>query len=310
MYIGGVRVQVTGDLMIATNDGRIAFRRRWIDIGDASGDRMAAIEFGSSEMPVEVVFAHANGLNALSYRHVLAPLATRTRLVAFDHRGHGRTTLPALPPKRSDWSDLTGDLVALLDRIAEKPVLLVGHSMGGATALLASLQRPALVRGVLLLDPVIHSALPPWRKPPPIAAAALRRRVNFPSRSAAVQAYIGRGAFKTWPLPCLEDYASDGFRDLSDESVELSCSPDWEASSFMATAHDDWKELTRVNRPVRILRAEEGSVTYLPNEIGRLIEVTTVTGTTHFLPFERPDMVRSEIISFLESTQLQLSCTD
>jgi pimeloyl-ACP methyl ester carboxylesterase len=144
----------------------------------------------------------------------------------------------------------------------------------------------------------------------PIAAAALRRRVRFPSRNAAVQAYRGRGAFKTWPLPCLEDYASDGFRDLPDGSVELSCAPDWEASSFMATAHDDWEELAHVSRPVRILRAEEGSVTYLPNEIGRLIEVTTVAGTTHFLPFERPDIVRAEIISLLETAQLQLCCTD
>ncbi|WP_441232073.1 alpha/beta fold hydrolase [Tardiphaga sp. 215_C5_N2_1] len=287
--------QVRMDVM----DERIC-RRREIEIDDCSGGRIAAIEFGSTDRPIEVVFAHANGLNALAYRRILDPLAHQTRVLAYDHRGHGRSTLPPLQIDRRDWSDITADLVALLDRVAEEPVLLVGHSMGGAAAFLASLQRPALVCGVLMLDPVLHPSLPSPPEATGMAAAASQRRSTFPSRQDAIEAYRGRGAFKTWPPSCLEDYVTDGFRDRPLGDVELSCPPRWEASSFMATGHDDWEALAKASLPTRILRAENGSFAYLPPRIGPSIDVITVPGTTHFLPFERPDVVRNHVIAALE----------
>ncbi|SFV10260.1 Pimeloyl-ACP methyl ester carboxylesterase [Methylobacterium sp. 174MFSha1.1] len=268
------------------------FVRRTIDIGDPSGGHLAALEFGPADRPLDALLLHANGFNARTYRSLLAPLADR-RILAYDHRGHGRTTLPAEPAGRSDWQDVTDDLIALMNRLDAPPLVLIGHSMGGTASLLAAAARPERVRRLVLLDPVIQ---PPERRGeghPGLADGARKRRSTFPSRDAALAAYRGRGAFRTWPEAPLADYVADGFRDGPD-GVTLACTGAWEASSYMAQGHDSWGALARLSCPAAILRAETGSTCALAESRGS-VEIETVPGTTHFLPFEAPERVRAAI---------------
>ncbi|AWN47730.1 alpha/beta hydrolase [Methylobacterium terrae] len=267
--------------------------RRTIDIGDPSGGRLAALEFGPADRPLDAVLLHANGFNARTYRSLLAPLSD-LRVLAYDHRGHGLSTLPAEPEGRTDWSDVTQDLIALLDRLDTRPLVLIGHSMGGTASLLAAAERPERVRRLVLLDPVIQ---PPARRGEGhagLAEGALRRRSDFPSRAAALAAYAGRGAFRTWPEAPLADYVADGFRE-GPGGVTLTCTGAWEASSYMAQGHDPWAALARLARPAEILRAETGSTCALDADPRPGVEVETVPGTTHFLPFEAPERVRAAI---------------
>ncbi|MEH3145453.1 MAG: alpha/beta hydrolase [Methylobacterium frigidaeris] len=288
-------------------------RRRLIEIGDRSGGALAAIEFGPADRPVAAIVLHANGFNALAYRFLLAPLAGGHRILAYDQRGHGGTTLPANPEGRRGWDDVAGDLVALLDRLDGPPVVLVGHSMGGIQSLLAAIRRPERVRRLVLLDPVILerrvrlAARLPWlwlprrlRPHSTLAEGALRRRPVFPSRDAAFAAYRGRGAFRDWPDEALADYVADGFHDRPDGSVALACSGAWEASNYRAQGHDTWGALRRLACPAQILRAEIGSTCRLAADRPGRIAVETVPGTTHFLPFERPDRVRTAITAALD----------
>ncbi|KMO28091.1 hydrolase [Methylobacterium variabile] len=267
--------------------------RRTIDIGDPAGGHLAALEFGPAVRPLDALLMHANGFNARTYRSLLAPLAD-LHVLAYDHRGHGRTTLPAEPAGRADWWDVTKDLIALLDRLDTAPLVLVGHSMGGTAALLAAAERPGRVRGLVLLDPVIQ---PPERRGEGhagLAEGALKRRSDFPSWEAALAAYRGRGAFRTWPEAPLADYVADGFREAPG-GVTLACTGAWEASSYMAQGHDPWAALARLRCPAEILRAEAGSTCAIGESPGPGVEVETVPGTTHFLPFEAPDRVRAAI---------------
>ena len=73
-------------------------RARRIDL-PSRGGAVAALEFGAAERPVDLVFVHANGFNARTYRSILAPLADGWRILAVDQRGHGATTLPAAGPQ-------------------------------------------------------------------------------------------------------------------------------------------------------------------------------------------------------------------
>ena len=72
-------------------------RRRMIPLADGE---MAALEFGDAGRPLDVVFLHANGLNALTYRSLLGPLSLGLRVLAPDLRGHGDSRLPADPKGR------------------------------------------------------------------------------------------------------------------------------------------------------------------------------------------------------------------
>ena len=80
----------------------------------ARGGTMAGLEFGPADRPLDVIFSHANGYNARTYRSILAPLGETLRILAIDLRGHGATRLPTPTEGRRDWTDISGDLLALI----------------------------------------------------------------------------------------------------------------------------------------------------------------------------------------------------
>lgn len=269
---------------------------------------MATFEFGCVDRPIDLVFLHANGFNALTYRAILASLADEMRVLAIDQRGHGATTLATRLEGRSNWHDFRDDLLALLNRLDLERVILAGHSMGGTTSLLAAAEEPERVRRLVLFEPVILPPGPPMKLGEAsilhaaLIEGALRRRRIFPDRAVALDAYLGRGAFATWPAEMVADFVSGGFRDLPDGEVALACDPAWEASSYASQDHDPWQALRRSRRPIRILRAERGSTCRVDGRIEQLtasglISVETVPGTTHFLPMERPDVARDALVA-------------
>ena len=263
---------------------------------------LSVLELGRPDGPVDLIFLHANGFNATTYRPLLAPLAGDRRIQAVDLRGHGLTTLPADPAGRRGWQDLREDLVALIDRTEGHPVL-AGHSMGGTVSLLAAAKRPDRVKGLVLLDPVIWSRgmtlafnLPGMGRMAeriPLVRNARKRRADFPDREAALKAYRGRGAFQNWPDAMLDGYLETAFAP-SASGLTLACRPEWEASGYAAQAHDPWGAMARFRAPIDILKAEQASTCRVPDRPLGLSNVRSdiVAGSTHFLPMLAPDAVR------------------
>lgn len=284
-------------------------RRRMFRLPDGE---MAALEFGDESRPIDVVFLHANGFNALTYRSILAPLASTLRVLAVDQRGHGASRLPADPHRLLSWKVYRDDLLAVLAEIGGPAPVLAGHSMGGTVSILTAGRNPAVARGVVLFDPVIMPKLAalgarmPWAvkkvgKRIPIAEAAARRRPGFESAEAAFAAYRGRGAFKTWTETQLADYVAGGFRPDPEGGVTLSCTREWEAASFAAQANDPWRALSRIGCPITVFRAEHHSTCRVGVgdsliRANRRLTLTTVPGTSHFLPMERPGLVRDALL--------------
>ena len=264
------------------------------------GGEMAFLDFGSADRPVDVVFSHANGFNARTYRTLLEPLAGEMRILAIDLRGHGASTLPTVIEGRAGWTEMEADLLAFLAAATEGPVVLAGHSMGGTTSLLAAAAEPGRVRRLTLFDPVIMPrealAAPEMIAESPLVQGALRRRASFPSHQAAFEAYVGRGAFRSWSEAQIADYVAAGFRETADGQVTLACTPEWEASNFRTHNYDPWAAFAQSRCPIDIRRAADGSTCRVEGREADLaadgrITVETVPGTTHFLPMERPDVV-------------------
>jgi pimeloyl-ACP methyl ester carboxylesterase len=284
-------------------------RRRMIPLKDGE---MAALDFGDASRPVDVVFLHANGFNAMTYRSILAPLSLSLRIVALDQRGHGLSRLPADPRGRRSWADFRDDLLAALQALGGGPMVLSGHSMGATVALLAAGDRPEAAKSLVLFEPVILSRWASFYARAPWASGALRRRMTlarnaerrrriFDSAAEAFASYRGRGAFKTWPETMLADYVSAGFRTRPDGCVELACPPAWEASNYAAQANNPWAAFRKLEAPVSVYRGEHHSTCRLgsgPRVGGRggELQLYTVAGTSHFLPMERPDVVRDALL--------------
>ncbi len=270
------------------------------------GGEVAGLEFGPSDRPIDLVFSHANGFNARTYRTILGPLAADFRILALDQRGHGLTRLPTVLEGRNSWAEVAEDLAAVIEALDLQGVTLAGHSMGGTASLMASGQCPERVKALVLFDPVIFppemaAALPPGQGgASPLAQGALKRRAEFPSKAAVIESYTGKGAFRSWSPDMLADYVEDGFHDTPQGTVELNCAPAWEASNFSSQGHDTAAAFEQSRAPAHILKAEMGSTCRIEAREAGLIatgryQIETVAGTSHFLPMERPDLVRQAL---------------
>jgi pimeloyl-ACP methyl ester carboxylesterase len=287
--------------------------RRELALGDGT---VSFLEWKGEGRKPALHFAHANGFNAMTYRHLLAPLATHFHIRAWDARGHGQTRLPADPTNHANWYVYRDDLIAFLEPLVAEaggPVLLGGHSMGGATSLMVAAERPDLVRGLILVDPVMVPSVARWMLlayklmggrggPMSLAEGADRRRAVFADRDLMVKAYKGRGAFRTWPEEMIADYVEGGTFVRDDGQVELSCAPAWEAANFRAQGHDIWAALDKLKVPLTLLYASHGSTCRAPapqrlGEVDPNATLLRVGGSTHFLPMEFPEIVRREMLA-------------
>ena len=170
-------------------------RARVIAIPQRGGET-TAYEFGPADRPIDIVFSHANGFNARTYRTILEPLSDSLRVLMVDQRGHGLSRLPADASKpRDSWRDVGEDLTAVIDALDLENAILAGHSMGGASSLMAAAARPGRVRALALFDPVIMSPAilanmdRESMNDSPLAVGARKRRPSFASKAAALEAY-------------------------------------------------------------------------------------------------------------------------
>ena len=95
------------------------------------GVELAIEEAGPRDAPA-IVFIHGLGFTRDIWRRQLeGPLAQRYHLIAFDHRGHGRSTRPTDEAAYSDGTRWADDLHAVLTATNAKQPILVGWSLGG-----------------------------------------------------------------------------------------------------------------------------------------------------------------------------------
>lgn len=265
-------------------------------------------------------WAHATGLHAQTYAPLLAPLAGRVQVYAYDARGHGQTTLPADAATHHGWDFYRDDMVAFLEHLHAKTgakIWLGGHSMGGAVSILAAAARPDLVAGLVLADPVVVprvlrylargvAALGLIRQNYRMAAQAENRRADWPDSETAKAAWRGRGSFAGWPEAFLEAHVAGGFRPLKgggENTVRLACAPAWEAANYRAYRHNAVAAIRRLRVPFTLLMAAQRSTTMARRVFHRLPvdkDVRVVPDSNHFLPITHADLVRDAIIARID----------
>jgi 3-oxoadipate enol-lactonase len=84
---------------------------------------------------------------ALNWYRCFGPLSRDYRVVALDHRGHGRGIRSRRPFRLEDCAD---DVAALIELLDIGPVTAVGYSMGGTVAQLLWQRHPEVVDGLVL----------------------------------------------------------------------------------------------------------------------------------------------------------------
>ena len=95
-----------------------------------------------------LVLIHGLADDHRAWRRSLPDLALRHRVILYDLRGHGQTTLGA---SAGTLAQLGDDLVALLDALAIDHADLAGFSLGGTIAMRVAVDHPERVRRLALV---------------------------------------------------------------------------------------------------------------------------------------------------------------
>jgi pimeloyl-ACP methyl ester carboxylesterase len=111
---------------------------------------------GPEDAPV-VAFLHGVSGSRATYGWMPAQITGGRRVVRLDLRGHGAS---AHAPGTYLIDRYGADVVAVLERVAGRPAVLVGHSLGGVAAWWVAQRRPDLVGAAFLEDPPLFMGEP------------------------------------------------------------------------------------------------------------------------------------------------------
>lgn len=258
-----------------------------------------------------IVFAHANGFPAGTYRQLFdAWRRAGFRVEAVERFGHD----PRFPVS-DNWPHLREQLLDLIHRRCDGPAWLVGHSLGGFLCLMAASRRPALARGVVLLDsPVVAG----WRArllqlgkltglgegfTP--ARVSQRRRRHWPDRAAARAHFASKPAFARWAPGVLHDYLDAGL-ERDGRGLRLAFDREVETAIYRTLPHH-LPALLRRHPPGCPVAFVGGTDSVEARQAG-LAATRTLVGArwrmlegSHLFPMERPAEAAAAVLDSIAS---------
>ncbi|PTM43441.1 alpha/beta fold hydrolase [Bosea sp. 124] len=96
-----------------------------------------------------LVFSNSLMTDLTLWDDQVAAFGGRYRILRYDQRGHGQTSVP---PASCDFETLADDLAGLFDALGIARAVLVGVSMGGITALSFAARHPSRLSALLACD--------------------------------------------------------------------------------------------------------------------------------------------------------------
>lgn len=145
---------------------------------------------GERGRPV-LLLIHGGTASRRAWDLVTPALRARHRIVAVDLRGHGQS--PA-PDSGYSASQLAADVARVIEQLGLDAPTVVGHSLGGMTAICLAAQRPELVRRLVLLNvPAAPRAVD--------SLVGLEQRLRDPAFFPLTQAFVDEWCAHPHPLP-------------------------------------------------------------------------------------------------------------
>lgn len=150
-------------------------------MAEAAGPEAAGLYYethGSADAPPLIVSSGLGG-SAHYWKPNIPALAEHFRVIAYDHRGTGRSDR-ALPDAVS-VDDFADDIVALMDALSIERAHIIGHAAGGVAGLALALKAPARIDRLVVVNG--------WTKPDPHFLRCFEARLNL-LRHAGVEAFL------------------------------------------------------------------------------------------------------------------------
>jgi 2-hydroxy-6-oxo-6-(2'-aminophenyl)hexa-2,4-dienoate hydrolase len=227
------------------------FESRFVDAG---GIRTHYLEAGAGP---PLVLIHGGGAGADSYgnwRDCIPIFAANFRVIAPDMIGFGKTDKPAPAGYAYDQPGRNAHMIAFLDALGLSNALLVGNSMGGATAIGVTLERPDLVVRLVLMG---SAGLPIPPKPSP----ELLHNLHYDFTIEGMRRVIG-GLTAPGFVPS-EEMVRYRF-DLVDDAQSRAALDAINAATRTGTLNYDEDRLRTIRQPVLVVNGKQDGVSILP----------------------------------------------
>lgn len=212
------------------------------------------------------------------------------RVLRYDTRGHGQSSVPAGP---YDFPMLVADTVALLDHVGADRADVIGLSLGGMTALGLGLAHPGRVGRMLVCDARADN-------PPPFVA-------GWDDRIAAISAggmeAIRDGTLARWFTPASKPEQ----RERAGRMILSTPAPGYIACARALQGLDYLRHLPGMTVPVTYLVGAE-DLAAPPAAMQGMADATpgghlvTLPGLAHVPNMERPDLFNQAVGPWLAAT--------
>jgi pimeloyl-ACP methyl ester carboxylesterase len=225
-----------------------------------------------------VVLLHGGLATIDSFAAQTPALAEHYRVYLPERRGHGRTADVAGP---FTYGAMASDTVAFMEAVGVGPAHLVGWSDGAVVAALVALERPDLVRRLVLIGQYLH-----------LDGAIPQVKALFDSWTADDVPAPIRG-----PFDALSPDGPEHFPVVFEKLTRM-----WREEPTVASA-----DLAQLAAPTLVMVGDDDWVTLEHAiELYRSLpdgQLAVCPGSSHGLPMEKPEVVNRLILDFLAPQQ-------
>lgn len=235
-----------------------------------------------------VVFLHALGTDLSIWSQVVACLPPALRILRIDHRGHGKSDVPAPP---YTMGALIRDTEQVIEHFGLKDTVVVGVSLGGLVAQGLAVKRLDLVRGMVLSNTAAKIGTPDmWQD----RIVAIRAGGTEPYADGAMERMFGRNFRKANGMAAVRDLLT-------------STAPDgWIGCAAAISGTDFFTPTAGLNLPTLVIAGTNDGSTPpdLVRETAELIkghQFHLMRGVGHLPMVEKPDDYATLLVKFLKS---------
>ena len=284
---------------IACNDASL--------ISSVDGVTIAMHDFGGTGSPV--LLSHATGFHAHCWEPVAHSLNSQHHVVGLDHRGYGDAE--TVDPATMTWDQYGLDALAAARHLYaqhNEPIVGIGHSMGGASLLMAAHGEPHLFKALFVFEPIVFPPPDPdagERPESPLPAGARKRRSRFPTFEAAIENFAAKPPMAAFNAVAREAYVRHGFKPTADGDIELKCLPEHEARTYETGGSSGaWDSLPSITTPVWVL---SGAIAPFQPSTFAITVAERIPASTyvrwdevgHFGPLEKPELISQYVATVI-----------
>lgn len=240
---------------------------------------------------VPVIFLHGLSDSWRSFELVLPHLPESVRAFALSQRGHGDSSRPEAGYR---FHDFAADVAAFMDALGLEAAIVVGHSMGSATAQRFAIDHPGRTLGLVLVGSFASLAASP-------VAQGLWDEAVSEMEDPVDPGLVHEFQESTLAQPVPQEF----FETVIEESLKLPARV-WRAVVAGSLQDDFSGELGGAEAPTLLVWGNRDGMVPRSDQDAQTAAIAgsrlvVYKGAGHAVHWEEPDRFASDLVSFIET---------